>query len=119
MQRGQKVPTLANVDHNKSDKEQFNKDTKSDELGESENNVFQQIKNIPCAGRPSDQVPVRRGSKQFTRRNSVDDNASSLSVENLGGSQDNLSLLGRNPDKEMRIHTGRKADAGMWPMSKL
>jgi len=45
-----------------------------------------------------------------SRRNSVDDNASQLSVENLGGSQDNLSLLGRNPDKEMRTHTGRKLD---------
>ena len=39
----------------------------------------------------------------------MDDQASSLSLENLGGSQDNLSLLGRNPDKEMRIHTGRKS----------
>lgn len=25
----------------------------------------------------------------------------------MGGSQDNLSLLGRNPDKEMRTHTGK------------
>ena len=108
------LPTLTNVD--KSDKEQFNQDTKSDELGESENNVFQQMKNIPVAGRPSEQHPGtsrRASSKQtsgISRRNSVDDNASTLSLENLGGSQDNLSLLGRNPDKEMRIHTGRKAD---------
>ena len=41
----------------------------------------------------------------------MDDNASSLSLENLGGSQNNLSLLGRNPDKEMRIHTGRRSTA--------
>ena len=47
----------------------------------------------------------------ISRRNSVDDNASSLSLENLGGSQNNLSLLGRNPDKEMRIHTGRRSTA--------
>lgn len=95
----------------KSDKEQLNKDTKSDELGESSDNVFQQMKNIPVAGRPSEPTTSssrRSVSKQFSRRNSVDDNASSLSLENLGGSQDNLSLLGRNPDKEMRIHTGRK-----------
>ena len=52
---------------------------------------------------------MRRASKAISRRNSVDDNASSLSLENLGGSQDNLSLLGRNPDKEMRIHTGRRS----------
>ena len=56
---------------------------------------------------------MRRASKAISRRNSVDDNASSLSLENLGGSQDNLSLLGRNPDKEMRIHTGRRSTAGL------
>lgn len=50
-------------------------------------------------------TPVRRSSR--SRRNSIDENASQLSVENLGGSQDNLSLLGRNPDKEMRTHTGK------------
>ena len=27
----------------------------------------------------------------------------------MNGPQDNLSLLGRNPDKEMRIHTGRRS----------
>ena len=114
VQRGRAVPTLTAV-VDKSEKEQFNKDTKSEELGESEpssserQNVFQQMKNIPVAGRPSESSnSVRRGSKSFSRRNSVDDNASSLSLENLGGSQDNLSLLGRNPDKEMRTHVGRK-----------
>ena len=118
MQKGRTVPTLTSVVHDKSDKEQYNKDTKSDELGyeTSESNVFEQMKNIPVAGRPSEPVTgqssgqsssARRASKQFSRRNSVDDNASQLSLENLGGSQDNLSLLGRNPDKEMRIHTGR------------
>lgn len=109
------MPTLSHFVHDKSDKEQLNKDTKSDELGETNtDNVFQQMKNIPVAGRPSESTSgsgSRRSiSKQFSRRNSVDDNASSLSLENLGGSQDNLSLLGRNPDKEMRIHTGRRPD---------
>ena len=55
-------------------------------------------------------TPVRRASitrSSRSRRNSIDENASQLSVENLGGSQDNLSLLGRNPDKEMRTHTGK------------
>lgn len=114
VQRGRAVPTLTAV-VDKSEKEQFNKDTKSEELGESEpssserQNVFQQMKNIPVAGRPSESSnSVRRASKSFSRRNSVDDNASTLSLENLGGSQDNLSLLGRNPDKEMRTHVGRK-----------
>merc|ERR1711981_1306428 len=49
--------------------------------------------------------PARRSSR--SRRNSIDENASQLCVENLGGSQENLSLLGRNPDKEMRTHTGK------------
>ena len=29
-------------------------------------------------------------------------------MENFGGSQENLHLLGRNPDKEPAVHTGRK-----------
>ena len=114
VQRGRGVPTLTAV-VDKSDKEQFNKDTKSEELGESaDSDVFQQMKNIPVAGRPSESAKSsnfagRRSSKSIEhRRNSVDDNASSLSLENLGGSQDNLSLLGRNPDKEMRTHVGRR-----------
>lgn len=31
-----------------------------------------------------------------------------LTVENFGGSQDNLHFLGRNPDKEPAIHIARK-----------
>lgn len=31
-----------------------------------------------------------------------------LTVENFGGSQDNLHFLGRNPDKEPAIHVGCK-----------
>jgi calmodulin-regulated spectrin-associated protein len=31
-----------------------------------------------------------------------------LTLENFGGSQENLHLLGRNPDKEPAVHTGRK-----------
>jgi len=93
VQRGRTVPTLTNID-SKSDKEQHNKDTKSEELGETsggEKDVFQQMKNIPVAGRPSEtNVTPRRASKQFLRRNSVDDNASTLSLENFGGSQVNI-----------------------------
>jgi len=33
---------------------------------------------------------------------------SQLTLENFGGSQENLHLLGRNPDKEPAVHTGRK-----------
>lgn len=31
-----------------------------------------------------------------------------LTLENFGGSQENLHLLGRNPDKEPAVHIGRK-----------
>ena len=71
------MPTLTSV-VDKSDKEQFNKDTKSDELGETapsgDHDVFQQMKNIPVAGRPSEPPSIssvsgstRRVSKQFSR----------------------------------------------------
>jgi len=36
------------------------------------------------------------------------DCTSQLTLENFGGSQENLHLLGRNPDKEPAVHTGRK-----------
>ena len=88
--RGRTVPTLTSV-VDKSDKEQFNKDTKSDELGESigtpssssrerrrsdttDNDVFEQMKNIPVAGRPTESPSInsvsgsaRRASKAFSR----------------------------------------------------
>uniref|UniRef100_A0A0K2TD84 Patronin n=1 Tax=Lepeophtheirus salmonis TaxID=72036 RepID=A0A0K2TD84_LEPSM len=116
VQRGKSIITLSSFN-----KEDQNTDTKSDERGEtgesvstttssSPSNVFEQMKSIPVAGRPSDS-PVRRVHSyagRRSRRNSVDDNASQLSLENLGGSSENLKLLGRNPDKEMRVHTGRK-----------
>lgn len=35
-------------------------------------------------------------------------NFNQLTVENFGGSQDNLHFLGRNPDKDPAIHVGRK-----------
>ena len=87
-------------------------DTKSEERGEEghqedysgvgrRGSVFDQMKNIPTAGMTS--ASPRRHS---LRRNSVstDNNTSQI---DLGGSQDNLHLLGRNPDKEMKTHTGR------------
>ena len=44
-----------------------------------------------------------------SRRNSVTDD-SHLTIENFGGSQDHLHLLGRNPDKEPVVlqHVGRR-----------
>ena len=100
-----------------SNKEQLNKDTKSDERGESEagddnprKSVFQHLNNIPVAGRPSESPRRTSYGGRRSRRNSVDENASQLSMENFGGSQDNLHMLGRNPAKEMKTHSGRRSE---------
>ena len=107
------------AEEEKHRKEQQNQDTKSEELGESETgdgppSLLERLKLIPTAGKPSD-APLRapavtaaasaaagssqasgsRSASERTRRNSVDDNASQLCVENLGGSQQDLSLLGK------------------------
>ncbi|XP_059087795.1 patronin-like isoform X3 [Tigriopus californicus] len=127
VQRGRTVPTLSSVARSGSptlEKEHLNTDTKSEERGEAEasgedtprgghrnGSVFDQMRSIPVAGRPSTQESPTRGYKGIagrrSRRNSVDENTSQLSLENLGGSQDNIHLLSRNPDKEMKTHSGR------------
>ncbi|KAK0179121.1 hypothetical protein PV327_007941 [Microctonus hyperodae] len=64
-----------------------------------------------AAGRPSNWEDQRRSSYagRRSRRNSVTDD-SQLTIENFGGSQDNLQNFGcvRNPDKEMMVHTGKR-----------
>ena len=84
VQRGRTVPTLSSVQHRSAsplvDKELLNTDTKSEERGEEttyyedhdgaqggqqqgglrRGSVFDQMKNIPVAGRPSD-TPRRGG----------------------------------------------------------
>ena len=42
----------------------------------------------------------------------MDDNQSQICIENIGGSVENISTLGRNPDKELRTHSGRKGSSG-------
>ncbi|XP_063990128.1 patronin isoform X6 [Diachasmimorpha longicaudata] len=64
-----------------------------------------------AAGRPSNWEDQRRSSYagRRSRRNSVTDD-SQLTIENFGGSQDNLHNFGcvRNPDKEL-VHTGKRS----------
>ncbi|XP_057327641.1 patronin isoform X5 [Microplitis mediator] len=66
--------------------------------------------NNTAAGRPSNWEDQRRSSYagRRSRRNSVTDD-SQLTIENFGGSQDNLHNFGcvRNPDKEL-VHTGKR-----------
>ncbi|XP_036145008.1 patronin isoform X7 [Monomorium pharaonis] len=65
-----------------------------------------------AAGRPSNWEEQRRSSYagRRSRRNSITDD-SQLTIENFGGSQDNLHNFGRNPDKELGTHTGKRNTA--------
>ena len=58
------------------------------------------------AGKPSSFERKPIGERSRSRRGSVSED-SQLSVENFGGSRDNLHLLGRNPDKEMVVASGK------------
>ncbi|XP_050456610.1 patronin isoform X8 [Cataglyphis hispanica] len=63
-----------------------------------------------AAGRPSNWEDQRRSSYagRRSRRNSITDD-SQLTIENFGGSQDNLHNFGRNPDKEVGVHIGKRS----------
>ncbi|XP_077268254.1 calmodulin-regulated spectrin-associated protein patronin isoform X12 [Temnothorax americanus] len=84
--RGKGIPTLSSVADEKS-------------TGRTE-----------AAGRPSNWEDQRRSSYagRRSRRNSITDD-SQLTIENFGGSQDNLHNFGRNPDKELGAHTGKRS----------
>ncbi|KAK9302490.1 hypothetical protein QLX08_005556 [Tetragonisca angustula] len=84
--RGKGIPTLSSVADEKSA-------TRAD-----------------AAGRPSNWEEQRRSSYagRRSRRNSVSDD-SQLTIENFGGSQDNLHNFGRNPDKEVGAHIGKRS----------
>ncbi|XP_050439779.1 patronin isoform X2 [Adelges cooleyi] len=65
--------------------------------------------NDMAAGKPTHWEDTRKQTYagRRSRRNSFSED-SQLTVENFGGSQDNLHFLGRNPDKEPAIHVARK-----------
>ncbi|KAF0306342.1 Patronin [Amphibalanus amphitrite] len=87
--------------------ERLNRDTKWEERGEERRGAASECgdmeRNRP-AGKPS---PRGAGGGRLSRRNSFTEE-SQLTVENFGGSQDNLQLLGRNPDKQPVVHRGRR-----------
>ncbi|XP_054281794.1 patronin isoform X3 [Macrosteles quadrilineatus] len=58
-----------------------------------------------AAGKPSHWEESRRTSYagRRSRRNSLSDD-SQLTIENFGGSQENIHMIGRNPDKEPAVH---------------
>ncbi|CAH0557676.1 unnamed protein product [Brassicogethes aeneus] len=112
--RGKNIPTLRSVVYDeplvparlKVNKERQNSDSKADERGEI------------AAGRPSNWEDTRKSSfaGRRSRRNSMTDD-SQLTIENFGGSQDNLNFIGRNPDKEVAVHVGRKISAPSFPVA--
>ena len=126
VQKGRSIPTLASVNSvshrsmspassDLGHKERLNQDTKSEERGETEtpslNRSNSYYDRSGVAGRPSEprSLPSKRS---LSRRNSVSENfESQISIENIGGSTDNISVLGRNPDKEMKVHSGRRGDS--------
>jgi calmodulin-regulated spectrin-associated protein len=93
-------------------------------------------RHLPAAGKPSNWESLNRRSstpiqQQYSpaaaaapvperttqvhtgrrsRRNSINAEESQLTVENFGGSQDNLQFIGRNPDKDVAVHVGRRLD---------
>ena len=124
VKRSKNIPTLdsvvaGHVDHESGVKERLNQDTKSEERGESTPtsssgkplHFYHQEPTTLAAGRPSD----RTDSPQYknrgrSRRNSTDDNQSQISLENIGGSMENLSVYKRNPDKDLKVHSGRRTE---------
>ncbi|XP_017772472.1 PREDICTED: patronin isoform X3 [Nicrophorus vespilloides] len=111
--RGKNIPTLNSMINDeplvparlRANKEKMNSDTKADERGDS-----------MAAGRPSNWNENKRTyAGRRSRRNSVSDD-SQLTIENFGGSQDNLNFIGKNPDKEVGAHVGRKISAPAPPI---
>ena len=69
---------------------------------------LQQTEKLPPAGMPS-RFENRPQGRSRSRRNSISAEESQLTVENFGGSQDNLNeYLARNTDKEPLARTGRR-----------
>lgn len=82
-------------------KERFNMDTKAEERGEERSAASASV--AGPAGVPSnweERKTGMAGGGRRSRRNSITADDSHLTIENFGGSQDNLSMFGRNPDKE-------------------
>ncbi|KAK9712450.1 Spectrin-binding region of Ca2+-Calmodulin [Popillia japonica] len=110
--RGKNIPTLSSIINDEQQrvrnlsKERQNNDTKADERGESK-----------AAGKPSNWEEHKKPSYagRRSRRNSMTED-SQLTIENFGGSQDNLNFIGRNPDKDVAVHIGRKISAPSAPI---
>jgi calmodulin-regulated spectrin-associated protein len=70
----------------------------------------QQQQYSPAAAVPVPERTTQVHTGRRSRRNSINAEESQLTVENFGGSQDNLQFIGRNPDKDVAVHVGRRLD---------
>lgn len=88
--KGKSIPTLSSIIHD-------------------DPNISSKIKMTledgKAAGKPSNWEENKRSSYsgRRSRRNSISED-SQLTIENFGGSQDNLNFIGRNPDKDVCIY---------------
>ncbi|XP_037032835.1 patronin isoform X7 [Bradysia coprophila] len=97
--RGRTIPTLASMQEPlvparlRQAKEKSNHDSKNDERGDN-----------MAAGRPSNWEDARRTSYagRRSRRNSLSED-SQLTIENFGGSQDQLNMIGRPVERERKF----------------
>lgn len=99
-------------------KEKLNMDSKEEELGERSRGLGRRGSfnnshpDLPAAGMPS-RYEERPHGRSRSRRNSISAEDSQLTIENFGGSQDNLSYISRNPDKEPFVHSGRRESSNL------
>ncbi|KAF5305035.1 hypothetical protein FQR65_LT18790 [Abscondita terminalis] len=115
--KSRNIPTLSSVIHDepliparlRANKEKQNHDTKAEERGEYNAKM--------AAGKPSNWDEHKRPSYsgRRSRRNSVTED-SQLTIENFGGSQEHLNFIGRNPDKDVAVHIGRKLSTPTAPI---
>ena len=108
---------VSNVDeHHYTPKERYNMDSKEEEMGERSGGISRkgsfkgsnsELNKLPPAGLPS-RLDQRPAGRSRSRRNSINAEESQLTIENFGGSQDNLNWISRNPDKEPYSHTGKR-----------
>ena len=102
--KGKGVPTLANVHQNPRGMPEPSKET--DRRSSTGGDLR------AAAGKPTyfdgamHTIPTQPLAGRRSRRNSFSEE-SQLTVENFGGSSENLQMIGRNPDKEMVV-SGRR-----------
>ena len=103
--RGRNVPTLAQVIRSVSPSSQDERSSPASRMSVSRNTSVNE-EELPAAGRPSNWSANKTTyAGRRSRRNSISEADSQLTVENFGGSQDNLNrfVIGKNPDKQPAI----------------